>query len=119
MKKGLEWQIERKLGRGVYEVRGAQAQPSGMIAVFGLPTIHTIEPGDAGPVDPFLELNTDDATALMDELWRAGVRPSEHGSPGQLKATERHLEDMRRLVFEPPGPPRIVMPGNPWEVKPC
>lgn len=33
---------------------------------------------------------------LMDELWRAGLRPSEEiGYPGELKATQLHLSDMR------------------------
>ena len=42
-----------------------------------------------------------EAQQLMDELYAAGVRPSEgQGSAGAMKATERHLEDMRSLVFE-------------------
>ncbi len=41
------------------------------------------------------------AQELMDDLWSCGLRPSEgSGSAGALAATERHLEDMRRLVFE-------------------
>lgn len=37
---------------------------------------------------------------LMDELWRAGLRPTEgSGSAGSMAATERHLEDMRTLVM--------------------
>jgi hypothetical protein len=41
------------------------------------------------------------AQQLMDELWQCGLRPSEGtGSAGSLAATERHLNDMRRLVFE-------------------
>ena len=41
------------------------------------------------------------AKRLIDALWDAGVRPSNgEGSAGQLGATERHLEDMRKLVFE-------------------
>lgn len=37
----------------------------------------------------------------MDDLWRAGFRPTEgKGSAGALKAVEYHLEDMRRLVFK-------------------
>lgn len=49
---------------------------------------------------PFLSLAPEDAQSLMDELWSAGLRPSEgSGSAGSLAATERHLEDMRALVF--------------------
>lgn len=48
-----------------------------------------------------MRLRPDEAQQFMDELWRAGIRPTEGaGSVGQLGATEKHLEDMRRLVFE-------------------
>ena len=41
------------------------------------------------------------AQQLMDELWRVGIRPTNGaGSTGQLAATERHLNDMRALVFK-------------------
>lgn len=46
-------------------------------------------------------LSLDEAQQLMDGLYAAGVRPSEgQGSAGAMKATERHLEDMRSLVFQ-------------------
>jgi hypothetical protein len=49
---------------------------------------------------PTLRLHEGDAQALMDELWRCGLRPSEGtGSAGSLAATERHLEDMRKLAL--------------------
>lgn len=36
----------------------------------------------------------------MDELYRAGIRPTEAaGSNGQLAATREHLADMRAIVF--------------------
>ena len=49
---------------------------------------------------PLMELRPDEAQQFMDELWRVGIRPTEGaGSVGQMAATEKHLEDMRRLVF--------------------
>jgi hypothetical protein len=52
---------------------------------------------------PICDLRKDEAQQLMDELWRAGLRPSEgSGSAGSLAATERHLADMRALVFKLP-----------------
>ncbi len=46
-----------------------------------------------------------DAQALMDRLWKAGFRPTEGaGSAGSLAATEYHLKDMRKLVFDKPEP---------------
>lgn len=51
-------------------------------------------------VSPFLVLRTHEAQMLMDELWHCGLRPSEGaGSAGSLAATERHLNDMRKLAF--------------------
>lgn len=51
--------------------------------------------------DPMLRLGPDEAQSLMDALWSANVRPSTgEGSTGQIAAIERHLEDMRSLVFK-------------------
>ena len=48
-----------------------------------------------------VSLRPDEAQQFMDELWRAGIRPSEGaGSVGQLGAVKAHLEDMRTLVFK-------------------
>lgn len=55
--------------------------------------------------DPALTLEPEQAQALMDELWRTGLRPTEgSGSAGSLAATERHLADMRALVFKTAKP---------------
>lgn len=44
------------------------------------------------------------AQELMDRLYAAGLRPTEQrDSAGVLAATERHLQDMRHLVFEKPS----------------
>jgi hypothetical protein len=41
------------------------------------------------------------AQRLMDELWHCGLRPSEGtGSAGSLKATQDHLQDMRKIVWK-------------------
>ena len=50
---------------------------------------------------PMLDLDLTAAQQLMDELWHCGLRPTEgSGSADSLAATERHLADMRRLVFK-------------------
>lgn len=50
---------------------------------------------------PMVDLDLTAAQQLMDELWLCGLRPTEgSGSAGSLAATERHLADMRRLVFK-------------------
>jgi hypothetical protein len=54
-----------------------------------------------GYVEAFARLSAESAQELMDDLWRCGLRPSEGGgSAGSLAATQRHLEDMRTLVFQ-------------------
>lgn len=48
---------------------------------------------------PFVSMEIKEAQRLMDELWDCGIRPSEgSGSAGSLKATQNHLEDMRKIV---------------------
>ena len=51
-------------------------------------------------VQPFSQIGMQSAQKLMDELWQCGLRPSEGtGSAGSLAATQRHLEDMRKIAF--------------------
>lgn len=50
---------------------------------------------------PFARLGSEQAQQFMDELWRVGFRPTEGtGSAGALAAVQKHLEDMRALVFQ-------------------
>jgi hypothetical protein len=57
---------------------------------------------------PWVTLDRDSAQRLMDELWSVGLRPSEGtGSAGALAATERHLEDMRKLAMNHLAQPPI------------
>jgi hypothetical protein len=52
------------------------------------------------PHRPLFTLASTEAQGLMDQLWQCGLRPSEgSGSAGSLAATERHLEDMRKLAM--------------------
>ncbi len=51
---------------------------------------------------PTFVLRAEEAQFLMDGLWDCGLRPSEgSGSAGAMAATQKHLEDMRTLVFKP------------------
>lgn len=60
------------------------------------------KPGEEGcELEPAFNISRDSAQSLMDELWNIGIRPTEgSGSAGSLAATERHLQDMRALVFK-------------------
>lgn len=52
------------------------------------------------PPEPLITLSNEDAQKLLDELWRAGVRPTDQmDSMAAIGAVKYHLEDMRRLVF--------------------
>lgn len=51
--------------------------------------------------EPVLTLEPGVAQQLMDELWHAGLRPTEgQGSVGQMAAVQAHLKDLQRLVFK-------------------
>jgi len=51
-------------------------------------------------IEPTFHLRLEAAQTLMDDLWACGIRPTEgKGSAGALAATERHLEDMRKIAF--------------------
>ena len=51
--------------------------------------------------EPSFILSLDNAQLLMDDLWNAGMRPTEGtGSAGAMRAVERHLEDMRKIAFD-------------------
>jgi hypothetical protein len=67
--------------------------------------MNLVENGDCF-VDPqpTFDLRPEAAQALMDSLWDAGLRPSEgSGSAGAMAATQKHLEDMRTLIFNRPA----------------
>jgi hypothetical protein len=55
---------------------------------------------EAQLISPIFYMQIQDAQVLMDDLWAAGMRPTEGtGSAGSLSATQKHLEDMRRIAF--------------------
>lgn len=62
------------------------------------------EKAPAEYVPPAMTISANAAQTLMDDLWAAGIRPTEGaGSAGALAATQKHLEDMRTLVFKKNG----------------
>lgn len=90
------------------QLRIGQIRQSGegqSVAIAECLTLREIDPDIANDLHPTMELRPDEAQQWMDELWQVGIRPSEgQGSAGQMAATQKHLEDMRRLVFDPPKP---------------
>lgn len=53
--------------------------------------------------EPTIRLSDAQAQQLINELWKAGLRPNNGEGSGQhTEALKYHLEDMRRLVFNAP-----------------
>lgn len=63
-------------------------------------TTTLVDRDEALDAEPTFSMRVDEAQGLLDALWQAGIRPT-HGdtSPGALGATERHLADLRTLLF--------------------
>ena len=52
---------------------------------------------------PVLQIDTDAMQILFQSLWDAGLRPSNgEGNGGHIDSIKYHLEDMRKLAFNPP-----------------
>lgn len=61
-------------------------------------TLERMEEGAAMP--PTITIPTEQAQALIDQLWTCGLRPSEGaGSAGSLLATQEHLKDLKKIAF--------------------
>ena len=58
-----------------------------------------LEEGAYAP--PAATITVEESQVLMDSLWDCGIRPTEgNGSAGAMRATEKHLEDMRVIAFK-------------------
>lgn len=56
--------------------------------------------GDGVASRSFVEVTRDAARGLMDDLWAAGIRPTEFKhTEAATKAMAAHLEDMRTVAF--------------------
>lgn len=94
------WHInaQREVWSDAIAIRLGVKAESGFAVAMPL-TMQVIEPGSL--IEPTLRLPLGAAQRLMDELWQAGVKPSQSiGSAGQVEAIKYHLEDMRKLVFK-------------------
>ena len=64
----------------------------------------TLSENDMGEIRPLLALRMEQAQVLMDDLWNAGVRPTEGaGSAGSMRAAQDHIKDLRRVAFKALG----------------
>lgn len=93
--------VERaNFGRSI-DIHMAIDHQDGFISFFEPPILQKIPQEDSFQVEtrPFLSLGMEAGQKLIDELWNAGLRPTQSGqSHGQAEATGRHLNDMRAMV---------------------
>jgi hypothetical protein len=59
---------------------------------------------DNAAMRPLLTMRVEQAQVLMDDLWNAGVRPTEGaGSAGAMRAAQAHIADLRLVAFKALG----------------
>lgn len=100
--------MDKRIWSDTIAVLIAERDHSGRVTAYAEPMQLTKikEDEDRSAIRETMNLHGEEAQQLLDELWRIGIRPSNgEGSVGQLGATERHLADMRRLVFDAPRNP--------------
>lgn len=91
--------IERRPWNDNFAVYLTDRTQNGVRAIATKIEMETIKDGFIA--EPSFYMSGVEGQELIDELWQAGFRPTEGtGSAGAMAATQRHLEDMRRLVFE-------------------
>ena len=72
---------------------------NGKIRVVQGDTIQTIDRNAPTDLKPTIELPREALQAFADSLDQMGIKPQKGFLEGKLQATEKHLEDMRDLVF--------------------
>lgn len=86
---------DHKISLLLKQITGGEGSP----VVVQTGTLTMVPATDGAFIPPTVRLETDEAQQLMDALWDCGLRPTEgKGSAGALAATQRHLDDMRKLV---------------------
>jgi hypothetical protein len=99
MKTFLRFHAEREFLRNTIAIHLAGESGAQGTAV-AMPVVFSIAEEDRAFSEPMLRLTMKDGQNLIDELWNAGLRPTEGtGSAGSLAATERHLKDMQTITM--------------------
>lgn len=94
-----EYRVARVAWLDQLQMAVFQTAPNGVRYIAKPPEMEELKPAYLIG-EPTFRLEYEQGQQLIDELWRAGLRPSEgSGSAGSLRATENHLSDMRRIAF--------------------
>lgn len=90
--------LNRSYGWDKWELRYGRLTEEGVILVAQAVTMAEVAKGKEVP--PCMYLEAGECQLLMDELYATGFRPTEgKDSIGAMKATENHLEDMKKIAF--------------------
>lgn len=77
MQRKLLFQVDRLFHEGVLAIRiGMKNQASGALSVATNIEFSDVDPGTIVTDDEALKLTQTEAADLMNELWRAGIRPA-------------------------------------------
>jgi hypothetical protein len=97
---GYRFQVRMNLAYGMFDLLAGRVMPDGSLEAITNCTVQTLPPGSSHP-GRFMQLDEGEAQLLLDELWRAGVRPTDqrdHGTTGHVKALEKHAEVMEAIA---------------------
>ena len=102
--KNWKAQLVQKPGMFGYDLYIFYKAPNGKIGyVVSGNIIKEIERGDSIDIPPTLHIEGEEmAKAILEVFSNQGIKIDKGHTEGKLEATEKHLEDMRRLVFEEP-----------------
>lgn len=99
MKQKWKVAVTRTVWSDKLELRIGITDDHGRTAI-AQPFVLKIPENEGAICEPCALLTIEAGQLLIDELWHAGMRPTEGtGSAGSLAATERHLADMRSIAF--------------------
>ena len=96
----FRFSVRQNLAWGCFDLMAARTLLDGRLEVVESLTVRTLPPGSAHP-GSCAQLSQGEAQALLDELWRAGLRPTDqrdHGTTGHVKALEKHAEVMEAIA---------------------
>lgn len=98
---GFKVQLKQLTGLLMWDVLIYQSLPNGDTELFNHLFEGTILPKYGAYVEPTFRIPENVLPVLMEALSKNGVKlPEKAFIEGKLEATERHLEDMRTLVFQ-------------------
>lgn len=97
---GFRFLVRRNLAHGSYDLMAGRPLDDGRFEAVTSLTVETLPVGSAHP-GTCAQLDVGEAQDLLDQLWQAGLRPTDqrdHGTTGHVKALEHHAEVMEAIA---------------------